>query len=242
MKLLAAGAIVVALGVLTAGCSGGSGATVAASSTGGATSAAVTAALPASGVATSAAAGAVPASSSGTPAGSPTTSAPSAAASQGLNSAATTTTPAVDGSASAASSGTTTAATGGKAVPVAVCTTLPTAQVASLSGTAVTTSREQDFAADNDYTCAYNTASGVGGLSVTVAVVGGALAYASSLSTDTVAGSVEHVTPVAGIGDKAFSARDGLRVLFGDRMIYVAGLTSVPSAEAIIKALEAKLQ
>ena len=226
MKLLTAGAMVLVLGLLTTGCSSGSKTAAAASSTSGGASA------------TSAAAGAAAASSSGTPAGGPSTTAQSAAASQDLSSAAATTTP---GGSGAASPGSTSSATGGRAGPVAVCATLPASQVASLSGTAVTSSREQDFAANNDYTCAYNTASGVGGLSVTVAVVGGALAYTSSLSTDTVAGSAEHVTPVAGIGDKAFSARDGLRALFGDRMIYVAGLTSAPPAEAIIKALQAKL-
>jgi hypothetical protein len=237
MKLLAAGATVVALGLLTAGCSSGSGTKAAAPSTAGVTSTTAIAAPSPSGVATPAAAGSAGVGSSATPTGIATTAQPTAAGTD-LGSAATTTTSASEvASSSAAQSAT----TGGKAAPVVVCATLPTAQVASLSGRALTSSREQDLAADNSYTCAYYTASGVGGLSVTVAVVGGAVAYASSLSVDSVAGSPEHVTPVAGLGDKAFSARDGVRALFGDRMIYVAGLTTVQPAEAIIEALQAKL-
>jgi hypothetical protein len=238
MKQLIAGATVVALGLLTAGCSSGSGTKAAASSTAGVTSAAGTAAASPSSVATSAAAGSAAVSSSGTATGGPTTAAP-AAASQDVGSPATTTT---SSSQSVSSSAATSATTGGKAAPVVVCATLPTSQVASLSGKALTSSREQDFAADNNYTCDYNTAAGFGGMSVTVAVVGGAVAYTNSLSADTVAGSAEQVTPLAGLGDKAFSARDGVRALFGDRMIYVAGLTSVPPAQAIIEALQAKLK
>lgn len=228
MKLLVTGATVVALGLLTAGCSSGSGSKAAASSTAAVTSAATTTATPAattaapstSGVATSPAAGSAAVTSSATPTGNPTTAAAQAAS----------------------SSTATSATTGGTATPVAVCATLPISQVASLSGKALTVTREQDFAADNAYTCDYYPASGVGGLSVTVMVVGGAVAYANTLNVDTVGGPAENVTPVTGIGDKAFSAHDGLHVLFGDRMIYVAGLTTVAPAEAIIGALQAKLK
>jgi hypothetical protein len=124
---------------------------------------------------------------------------------------------------------------------VVVCTALPISQVGSLSGVAVTSSREQDFAAGNAYTCDYFPASGTGGLSVTVTTVGGAQAYGNTLQTDTVAGAAENVTPLTGVGDKAFSAHDGVRAVFGDRMIYVAGLASDPPAVAIIQALQAKL-
>ena len=122
-----------------------------------------------------------------------------------------------------------------------MCTVLPITQVATLSGVALATSREQDAAEGNAYTCDYFPASGSGGLSVTVQTVDGAQAYSNSLQTDTVAGAVEHVAPLTGVGDKAFSARDGVRALFGDRMIYVAGLASDPPAVAIIQALQAKL-
>jgi len=71
--------------------------------------------------------------------------------------------------------------------------------------------------------------------------VRGAQAYANSLQTDTIAGAAEHVAPLAGVGDKAFSARDGVRAVFGDRMIYVAGVASDQTAVAIIQALQAKL-
>jgi hypothetical protein len=68
------------------------------------------------------------------------------------------------------------------------------------------------------------------------------VAYANSMSTDTIEGAAEHVTQVAGIGDKAFSANDGLHALFGDRLIYVAGLTDVAPAKAIVEAVQAQLK
>jgi hypothetical protein len=140
-----------------------------------------------------------------------------------------------------AGSGSTVPSAAASAPAIVVCTVLPISQVASLSGVALATSREQDAAEVNAYTCDYFPASGSGGLSVTVQTVGGAQAYANSLQTDTIAGAVEHVAPLTGVGDKAFSARDGVRAVFGDRMIYVAGLASDPPAVAIIQALQAKL-
>ncbi|HEX4405522.1 MAG TPA: DUF3558 family protein [Polyangia bacterium] len=149
------------------------------------------------------------------------------------------TTSAADG---ASSSDAASPATDGPATPIVVCDTLSTSQVASLSGIALTHSREQDFAADNAYTCSYFTDSGFGGLAVTVNAVGGATAYANTLQTDTIEGAAENVTPLTGIGDKAFSATDGVHVLYGDRMISVDGLQSVQPAEAIVEALQAMLK
>ena len=140
-----------------------------------------------------------------------------------------------------AGSGSTVPSTAASARAVMVCTVLPASQAASLSGVALASSREQDDAGFNAYRCDYFPASGSGGFSVSVTVVGGAQAYANSLQTDTIAGAAEHVAPLAGVGDRAFSARDGVRAVFGDRMIYVAGLASDPPAVAIIQALQAKL-
>lgn len=220
LKLLVAGSAVLPLGLLTAGCSNGSGTKAAATSTGEVTSAAGVNAPAPSTVATTTAAGAVQATSAGTPA---------------------TTQPSAVGSNAAAATPSASAATGGTAAALALCATLPTSQVATLSGKALTHSREEDAAEVNNYTCGYFTASGVGGISVTVRTMDGATAYANTLNTDTIEGAADHVTPVAGFGDKAFSAQDGLHALFGDRLITVAGLTSVPQAEAIIQAVQAKL-
>jgi hypothetical protein len=130
----------------------------------------------------------------------------------------------------------------GKAAgPVDVCTKLPASKAASLSGKALTTSREQDDATSSAYTCDYFTASGVGGISVTVLTENAASAYQNFLQTDKVSQSVEHVTSLAGLGDKAFSARDGVHALFGDRLISVAGLTTVPPAEALVRTMQADL-
>ena len=177
--------------------------------------------------------------SSSPTAGSPATQAtPASGGATGSDSTTPTTAAASDGT---AGSGSTSPSTGASAPAIVVCTALPASQAASLSGVALATSREQDDAEGNAYTCDYFPASGTGGLSVTVTGVGGAQAYANSLQTDTIAGAAEHVAPLAGVGDKAFSARDGVRAVFGDRMIYVAGLASDPPAVAIIQALQAKL-
>jgi Protein of unknown function (DUF3558) len=125
--------------------------------------------------------------------------------------------------------------------PVDVCAKLPTSQAASLSGIALTTSREQDDTAGSAYTCDYFTATGVGGINVTVLTENAASAYQNFLQTDKVSQSAEHVTPLTGLGDEAFSARDGVHALFGDRLISVAGLTTVPPAEAIVKTMQADL-
>ncbi len=152
----------------------------------------------------------------------------------------TSTTAAPSGGATSSEATSTTTSGSAAAAPVAVCTTFPTAQVATLSGLALTSNREQDAVDLNSYTCDYFTATGTGGMSITILTTGGATSFENAMSTDTVSPS-ENVTPVTGIGDKAFSATDGLRVLFGDRLIYVAGLKTVPPAEAIVQAVQAKL-
>jgi hypothetical protein len=76
---------------------------------------------------------------------------------------------------------------------------------------------------------------------VTVLTEGGASAYQTFLKNDKVSQAVEHVTPLTGLGDEAFSARDGVHALFGDRLISVAGLTSVPPAEALVRTMQADL-
>lgn len=125
------------------------------------------------------------------------------------------------------------------AAAVNVCKTLSTAQVASLSGIALVTSRENDFVEGHAYACDYGT-SGNEGVSVTVTTTGGAMAFKNAMENDKLE-KVENVTVVNGIGEKAFSANDGLRVLFGDRLIYVTGVGTVPPAKAIALALQAKL-
>ena len=179
-------------------------------------------------------------SSASSTVGSPSTqaTAPASDAASGSDSTTPTTVAASDGT---TGSDSTSPTPGTSAAAIAVCTTLQVSQVASLSGVALTTGNEQDSALGNDYTCDYYPASGTGGLSVTVTAAGGAQAYQNSLQTDTTAGAAENVVPLTSVGGKAFSAHDGVRALFGDRMIYVAGLASNPPAVAIIQALQAKL-
>lgn len=114
-------------------------------------------------------------------------------------------------------------------------------KLASLTDLQLTTSRELD-ATGYSYQCAYNTNSGTGGVNITIIPTGGANNFESAEQTDKISQSAEHVTELSGLGDKAFSATDGLRALFGDRLIYVAGVSSLPKAKAVIEAVEAKLQ
>jgi hypothetical protein len=173
--------------------------------------------------------------SSSPTAGSPSTQAtPSSGSANGSDSTTPSTAAASDGTAGSGS-------TSASAPAVAVCTVLPASQAASLSGLALASSREQDDAESSAYRCDYFPASGTGGFSVSVTVTRGAEAYANSLQTDTVIGAAEHVAPLTGVGDKAFSAQDGVRAVFGDRMIYVAGVATDQTAVTIIKALQAKL-
>jgi hypothetical protein len=178
--------------------------------------------------------------SSSPTAGSPATQTTAAASggAAGSDSTAPTTAAASDGT---AGSGSTSSSTDASAPAIVVCTELPASQAASLSGVALATSREQDDAESDASRCDYFPASGTGGFSVSVTAVRGAQAYANSLQTDTLAGAAEHVAPLTGVGDKAFSAQDGVRAVFGDRMIYVAGVASDQTAVTIIKALQAKL-
>jgi hypothetical protein len=134
----------------------------------------------------------------------------------------------------------TTTTAGGSAAAVKVCTVLPLSQVASLTGKQLTTDREQD-APGYSYQCDYFPNSGVGGVTITVLPTGGAASFQNARQVDEASQSVEHVTDVSGLGDKAFSARDGLRALFGDRLIYVTGVTDEAEAKAVILAVNAKL-
>lgn len=136
------------------------------------------------------------------------------------------------------SAGTTTAGAG---QPVNVCDLLPLAQVASISGQALTQATENDTAALKSYGC-YYSAAGSAGVSVTVDTDAAATFGTLMQEAEALGGE-----PVGGLGDKAYHAVLGVNALFGDIGIFAStdpaasALEPDAAAIALIKALQPKL-
>lgn len=128
---------------------------------------------------------------------------------------------------------------GGSGHPVNVCVTLPPATVASLTGLPITQAKEDDVGGHN-YTCDYTSSDGTSGCTVSVTPSQGDLAYKFLLDADNSV-SIAHVQQISGLGDKAFSAVDGVHALFGKVLIDVEGLNSDSAAENLIRNLQPKL-
>lgn len=121
---------------------------------------------------------------------------------------------------------------------VNVCSLLPAATVASITGEPITVATEQDTLSYKTYVCDYTSADGTSGLTVTVLAMDASAGYDAELS------ATNQVTPakqISGLGDKAFSGPLGLEALFGNVSISVTNLQSDDAAEALIRALQPKL-
>ena len=121
---------------------------------------------------------------------------------------------------------------------VNVCTLLPVATVASITGEPLTVATEQDTLPTKTYVCDYTSSDGTFGVLITVAAMAAAIGYDADLS------STSQVTPakqISGLGDKAFSGPLGLEALFGNVSISVSNLQSDAAAETLIRALQPKL-
>jgi hypothetical protein len=122
--------------------------------------------------------------------------------------------------------------------PVNICTLLPAATVASITGEPITKAVEDDTVSYKTYACNYTSADGTSGLVVTVQALDAAAGYAASLQATQ---AVVSPKPISGIGDKAFSGPLGVVALFGNVSITVTDLQSDDAAEALIRALQPKL-
>lgn len=123
--------------------------------------------------------------------------------------------------------------------PVSVCTLLPAATAASVSGEPITVAQEQDTASYKIWTCNYTSADGTSGFVVNVLAMDAAAGYAGDVQ---VAQTTGHpVTPISGLGDKAFSGPLGVEALFGNYEISVAGLNSDTVATTLIRDLQTKI-
>ena len=123
--------------------------------------------------------------------------------------------------------------------PVNICTLLPAATVASITGEPITVATEDDtLSSSKIYSCNYTNAAGTSGLIVTVEAMVAAAAYDSDLSATN---QVVTAKQISGLGDKAFSGPLGQEALFGNVLIKVSNLQSDDAAETLIRSLQPKL-
>jgi hypothetical protein len=122
--------------------------------------------------------------------------------------------------------------------PVNVCSLLPAATAASLSGEPITEAQEQDTPGYKIYDCSYTSADGTSGFDISVLAEDAAIGYDANVQSNS---SVVAIHQISGLGDKAFSSITGLEALFGNVSITVSNLQSDSAAEALIRALQPKL-
>jgi len=128
-----------------------------------------------------------------------------------------------------------TSTTDGIGHPVNVCSLLPAATVASVTGEPLTVAQEQDTASYKLWTCDYTSADGTSGLTISVLALDAAPGYDAALQADT------NAKQITGLGDKAFSGVLGLQALFGNVSISVSDVQSDAAAETLIRDLQPKL-
>jgi hypothetical protein len=137
-------------------------------------------------------------------------------------------------------SGSTTSVNDGIGHPVNVCSLIPASTAASVSGEAITVAQEQDTLSYKIYSCNYTTADGTNGFVLNVLAMDAAAGYQADIDTHKTVGSP--VTPISGLGDKAFSVSDGAEALFGNVEIQVSNLVgNTAAAETLIRDLQPKL-
>jgi len=122
--------------------------------------------------------------------------------------------------------------------PVNVCSLLPAATAASLSGEPITQTEEQDTPSYKLYTCEYTNSNPPNEFTISVLADDAAAGYDGEVQA---AGGIATVKPITGLGDKAFSDFTELEALFGNVSISVSKLQSDSAAESLIRALQPKL-
>jgi hypothetical protein len=122
--------------------------------------------------------------------------------------------------------------------PVNICTLLPVATVASITGEPLTVATEQDTLSYKTYVCNYTSADGMSGVVVTVLAMDAAVGYDATLSATN---QVVAAKQISGLGDKAFSGPLGQEALFGNVSISVTNAASDAVAETLIRTLQPKL-
>lgn len=124
--------------------------------------------------------------------------------------------------------------------PVNVCSLLPATTAASVSGEPITVATEQDTPSYKIYTCNYTSADGTTGFVVNVLALDAIAGYEGDMQTYQTVGTA--MTPISGLGDKAFSTTGGhVEALFGNVKIDVANLSDAAAGETLIRDLQPKL-
>jgi hypothetical protein len=120
--------------------------------------------------------------------------------------------------------------------PVNICSLLPVATVASVTGEPLTVAQEQDTVSYKIYACNYTSADGTSGCTVSVLALDAVAGYGGSVDAAGSGGK-----PISGLGDKAFTSILGVEALFGNVSITVSDLQSDDAAVTLIKDLQPKL-
>ena len=143
-------------------------------------------------------------------------------------------------SGSSRNSSSTTSVNDGIGHAVNVCSLIPASAAASASGEPLTVATEDNTPSYKIYSCDYTSADGTTGFDIDVLALDAVAGYAADIQTHQAAGAP--VTPINGLGDKAFSVSDGVEALFGNVSIHVANLVGQTAAcETLIRDLQPKL-
>jgi hypothetical protein len=118
---------------------------------------------------------------------------------------------------------------------VNVCSIMPAATAAAVSGMAITVAQEQDTPSYKLWVCNYTTADGTNGFTISVLALDAAPGYDANLQADTSA------KPVSGLGDKAYAGTSGVEALFGNYSIDVSNLESASASETLIRDVHSKI-
>lgn len=148
--------------------------------------------------------------------------------------------PASGGSGSGSSSGT--GVLDGIGHPVNICSLLPVATAASVSGEPLTVTKEDDTPSYKIYACDYKSTDGTSGLRISVLAMDAAAGFQGDVDANkSVSSGIYPYTLISGLGDKAFSSISGVEALFGNVSINVSNLQSNSASETLIRDLQPKL-
>jgi hypothetical protein len=137
-------------------------------------------------------------------------------------------------------SGSTTSINDGIGHPVNVCALIPASTAASVSGEPITVANEDDTLSYKIYSCDYTSADGTMGFDIDVLALDAVAGFQGDIDGAKAVGVP--VTPISGLGDKAFANGGGVEALFGNVEIHVANLSGQTAAcETLIRDLQPKL-
>jgi len=141
---------------------------------------------------------------------------------------------------------------GGLPSSVNICQLLPASRISQITGKTFTMAKEDDTPAYKLYSCNYTTDPTVGGaatpeqLDLDIIGKNGATALSSDVdAAKQVNNKITNLTPVSGIGDKAYGGgiEAHLEVVYGDILIKLSGgtETTIDQSKQIIGELHSKL-